>query len=250
VKRRNLFTLAALFALWAAPLFALDQVVEKRYPLAPGAGLELTNINGSVRIDAWERNVVEIRAVKSTRRDPNDLDRVQIEFRNAADGLAIHTRYPEDAGVDVSVDYHLRVPSHVRLTRVETVNGNLRVQGIEGTGRLRSVNGNVELYDGAGRFSARTTNGNVRIELRRLDAGAPVALETVNGSVVIALPPDAGAELDVTSSNGDFLSELPLVAERADTGRGFRARLGRGGSLLEVRTVNGGIRVITARPSV
>lgn len=250
MTRRNLFATAFLLVLCAAPVFALDQVVEKRYPLAPGSGLELTNINGSVRIDAWERDVVEIRAVKSTRRDPSDLDRVQIEIRSGADGLTVHTRYPEDAGVDVSVDYHLRVPARVRLTRIETVNGNLRVAGVEGTGRLRSVNGNVELYDGAGRFSARTTNGNVRIELRRLEAGAPMALETVNGSVVIALPPDAGAELDVSSSNGDFLSELPLVAERADTGGGFRARLGRGGGLLQVRTVNGGIRVVTARPSV
>jgi len=247
--RRGTVALAVL-VLAAAPAWALDQVVEKRYPVEPGASVELVNINGSVRVETWERNEVEIRAVKTAGRSQEELERVTVEIQHSPEGIAIHTRYPEDSAVDVSVEYHLRVPRRVRLARLETVNGDVRVERLEGSGWLRTVNGNVELFDAAGRFSARTTNGNVRLEFRRLDAGEPMTVETVNGSVVLALPREAGAELGVESRNGDFLSELPIVVERADAGRGFRGLLGRGGGRLQVRTVNGGIRVVTARPSV
>jgi DUF4097 and DUF4098 domain-containing protein YvlB len=130
------------------------------------------------------------------------------------------------------------------------VNGSVRVRGVEGSGALRSVNGNVEVYDAAGRFSARTTNGNIRVQLRDLPNGSPMSIETMNGSVVLALPADADAELDVRSLNGDFASDLPLLLKGAEGQREFRGRLGRGGAEVRVRTVNGGIRVVEARPTI
>jgi DUF4097 and DUF4098 domain-containing protein YvlB len=138
----------------------------------------------------------------------------------------------------------------VRLDRIATVNGTVRVSGVEATGELRSVNGDVEVFDSSGRLSARTTNGNVRMELRPPEPGGSMAVETVNGSVVLALPAGAGAELDVRSVNGDFRSELPVTVEGALDFRGFQGRLGPGGSLIRIRTVNGGIRVVAARPTV
>jgi hypothetical protein len=130
------------------------------------------------------------------------------------------------------------------------VNGTVRVSGVESSGTLRSVNGNVEVFDAAGRFSARTTNGNIRMELRELLAGDPVSIEAVNGTVLLALPADSDAELDVRSMNGDFSSDLPMLRQSATGQREFHARLGRGGAAISVRTVNGGIRVVEARPTI
>ena len=162
----------------------------------------------------------------------------------------MRTIYPEGEGLDVSVEYHIRVPAHVVLRRLETVNGSVSARGVAGSGLLRSVNGNVELFDGAGRFDARSTNGNVRIELSELPPGSPISIETVNGSVVLALPANADAELDILSMNGDFRSELPVLLRGRLSSHDFRGRLGRGGAPVKVRTVNGGIRVVEARPTV
>jgi DUF4097 and DUF4098 domain-containing protein YvlB len=219
-------------------------------PLRTNGTFTLSNVNGSVYVDGWEKESVEIRASKSSRGNPLDLDRVRIVVDSTPDAVSVNTVYPEDDGVDVQVNYRVRVPYRASLDRVQTVNGSIIVRGIEGMGSLRSVNGNVELFDGAGRFDARTTNGNIRIELRRLFDGSPISIETVNGSVVMALPADANAELDILSWNGDFLSELPLVLQGAQNSRGFRGQLGHGGGSVKVRTVNGGIRVVAARPSV
>ncbi|MBI1750173.1 MAG: DUF4097 family beta strand repeat protein [Acidobacteria bacterium] len=219
-------------------------------PLPSGGVFVLSNVNGSVEVDTWEKEAVEIRARKSTRGRSLDLSRVKIVVDALPGEVAVRTLYPENEGLEVTVEFKVRVPARVVLKRVETINGSVRVRGVEGAGLLRSVNGNVDLLDGAGRFDARSTNGNVRIELRQLPPGSPISIETVNGSVVLALPADADAELDILSMNGDFRSELPVMLRGRLGSRDFRGRLGRGGDAVKVRTVNGGIRVVAARPSV
>jgi hypothetical protein len=240
----------AATAVLAAPGYAFDNVFQQTYPLSAGAVFQLQNVNGSVNISAWERDQVEVYALKSTQGDPRDLDRVQIEVQSRGDTLAVDTRYPQDDGVEVYVEYHIRVPQHCELRRVSTVNGFVRVFGVEGSGDLRTVNGGVEVFDSAGRFSAHTTNGNLRLELRGMEGNGPVVLETVNGSVELGLPASAGADVEVRSLNGDFRSELPVLVKDSLDARGFRGRLGPGGSTLHIHTVNGAIRIVSLRGTV
>jgi DUF4097 and DUF4098 domain-containing protein YvlB len=246
--------LAGVFAIApsasAAFNFGVSDVVERRIPLASGGTVTLTNVNGSVHIEGWEGSSVEVRAVKTAHVSPRDLSRVHVLIDSAPNRVNIRTEYPAGESLEVSVDYRIRVPYRSLLSRVETVNGSIRIHGLESSGTLRSVNGNVEVFDTAGRFNARTTNGNVRMELRDLPEGDPVELLSVNGSVILALPTDADAELDIRSLNGDFASDLPLLRKSAQGQREFHARLGRGGGEVRVRTVNGGIRVVEARPTI
>jgi len=228
---------------------ANDEFV-RRVPLRSGGVFALSNVNGTVEVGAWEKEEVEIRARKFTRGNSADLGRVQIVVDNQPNEVSVRTLYPESEGIDVSVEYHIRVPARVVLRRVETINGSVSVRGVSGAGLLRSVNGNVELLEGAGRFDARSTNGNVHIELNQLPPGSPISIETVNGNVVLALPANADAELDILSMNGDFRSELPVMLNGKLSSHDFRGRLGRGGDAVKVRTVNGGIRVVEARPTV
>lgn len=237
-------------AILAAPCAAFDEVFQQTYPLPAGGSFQLRNLNGSVRINGWEKNEVEIHAVKFSRHRSEDLARVQIEVDAQPDSVAVLTRYPRDEGVDVYVEYRIRVPRHVLLPHVSTVNGTISVSGVESQGALSSVNGNIEVFDTAGGLSARTTNGSLRMEFRRLEPTSPMALETVNGSVALSLPSDAGAELDARSVNGDFRSELPITFESSLGSREFRGKIGGGGGKVRLRTVNGGIRVVSVRPTV
>lgn len=249
--RRFLFGLGvALALLAAAPCFAFDDVFQQTYPLPAGGSFLLQNVNGSVEVRGWDRNEVEVHAVKSARRNPRDLGRVQIEVKAQADSVSVETHYPQDDGVDVSVEYRVRVPRRIRLNHIGTVNGAVRVFGVEATGDLRSVNGNVEVQDSSGRLNARTTNGNLRVELRQLAPGGPMSLESVNGSIVLALGAEANATLEVRSVNGDFRSESPVMLEGALDSRQFHGKLGGGGDTIRIRTVNGNIRLLALRPIV
>lgn len=252
-RARFPFLLMAIAVLGAlvAPAFAAENAFEATYPLSPGGNFLLTNVNGSVEVRGWDRNEVYVRAVKHSRGGSTDVSRVKVEVNAAPGSVAVVTRYPETESVDVTVEYSIRVPSRLRLTNIQTVNGDIRVRDLETGGELRTVNGDLEMLNGAGRVGARTTNGNVRLELAHLGEGSePIRVETVNGSVALEVPASVGAEVHAQSLNGDFQSDLPLEVETS-TGRAeVRARLGAGGAPLVLRTVNGGIRILAARATV
>jgi len=258
-KRRSVLSVACrtrLFAgvvamfLVSVPAFATtEKVFERTYPLKSGGEFVLENVNGSVHVEGWDRNEVEVRAVKTAQNDPRDVDRVEIEVESHPSKVDVHTRYPDGQGAGVAVEYHIYVPNRVLLESVHTVNGSLIVRGIDGGGELRSVNGDVEVLESSGRFNAKTTNGNLRLELRELGDGAPMNLETVNGSVELGLPWDARADLNIRNMNGDLYSEFPVTSTTALPGsQAFHGRLGRGGGAISVRTVNGGIRLLVEHP--
>ncbi len=251
-RRAILATLLIAAAIVSVPKagFGFSQVYEQKYPLPSGGSFELVNVNGSVQVDGWDRDEVEVRAVKTTTGDERDLARVEIQVDSAQGHVAVRTRYPQGSGVEVAVEYHVRVPYRVLLGGVETVNGNVLVRGVDGNGDLRTVNGDVDVSESSGRFSAHTTNGSIRLKLRKLADSGPMALETVNGSVVLALPHDAHAALNALSLNGDFSSQLPVTSNSSAVGRGVSGMIGAGGCRISLRTVNGGIRVVVDEPGV
>jgi hypothetical protein len=247
----------------AAQQLPAAETFERTIPLAPGETFSLVNVNGSVEIESWGREEAQIMASKHAAGDPADLRRVRIEITQTPGGVLVQTRYPEVSGVDVRVDFRIRVPAPVRLGVVSTVNGSVVARNISGSGNLAAVNGNIVVARAAGAFSARATNGDVSLEFTSLDgglapddgrptsyAGSRISAETVNGSVEVALPPDAGAELDARTRNGDFSTELPLLSRGSSVGRTIRGRLGPGGPVLLLRTVNGSIRLRMAQPLV
>jgi hypothetical protein len=188
--------------------------------------------------------------VKIASRNLRDLDRVTIEVNASPDAVSVATRYPQDEGVGVMVQYRIRVPQDCLVSRITSVNGRLHISGVRNARELRSVNGNVDILDSSGQIKAHTTNGNIHVELRRFDDSHSLSVETVNGSVLVGLPADSGGALDILTMNGDFRSEFPVTLEGSFSPRGFHGTLGRGGSPVRVRSVNGGIRVVAIRPSV
>lgn len=242
--------LLVAIAVSPCPARATSETFQRTYAFARGGTFQLQNVNGSVQVEGWARNEVQVRAVKTSAAAQSELDRVRIDVQSRPGTIAVRTLYPSSEGAEIAVEYHIYVPYRILLGSVQTVNGSVRVRGIEGRGELRSVNGNVEVLDSAGRFSARTTNGNLRLELRKLLDGAPMDIETVNGSVVLGLPANARADLRILSMNGDFHSDLPVSASARLPLRGLRVKLGAGGGEISLRTINGGIRLVREHPGI
>ncbi|MGC1933413.1 MAG: DUF4097 family beta strand repeat-containing protein [Candidatus Acidiferrales bacterium] len=240
----------AFFAFTALPASASTEVFDQTYPLRAGGVFVLANTNGMVQVDGWDRDQVEVRAIKTALHDPQDLQRVQIDVQTDGDRIAVSTHYPRGSGVEVTVEYHIHVPYRIQLAALETVNGDVHVRGVSGVGMLNSINGSIEVVDSDGRFSARTTNGDVRLQLRSLAQGDPMQLVTVNGSIVLSVPADAAAEIAVANRIGDFHSDFPLRTLGAYNSTLFRGQLGSGGGEISMSTVNGAIRLVQGRPTV
>ena len=251
VIRPATLVLLAVTGFLAPQSFSVTQEFAQTYPLGSGGSLELNNVNGTVRIEAWDKDVVEVRAVKTTPEKESNLDRVSIDVDSRPDGgLSISTRSPQEEGVEVAVDYIVHVPRCAQVTRVNTVNGSLRVTDLDSVGDLHTVNGNIEVFEGSGNVHAHTTNGNVYLELKRPADSKGVLAETTNGSVLLAIPADLPADLEAHCMNGSFSSELPVVMRGAVQPGVLHGKLGRGGSLIRLGTVNGAIRVVVLRATV
>jgi hypothetical protein len=234
----------------SAPCLAKSKDFNQSYPLQPGGSFELQNVNGTVEVEGWDRNVIEIRAIKIAKEKESDLDRVSIEVDAKPNDVSVVTRYPQNEGVEVAVEYTIHVPHGARVEHVGTVNGTLRIAGVDSVEELRTVNGNIEVYEGGGSLHAHTTNGNVHLELSHFPDDKGMAAETTNGSLLLAVPQDTQANLEARSLNGNFYSELPFSQETASRPRETRGKFGKGGAPIRLNTVNGGIRIVVLRSTV
>jgi hypothetical protein len=234
----------------AVPCFAISKDFNQSYPLQPGGSFELQNVNGPVEVEGWDRDLVEIHAVKIAKEKESDLSRVTIEVQARPNAVSVVTRYPQNEGVEVAVEYIVHVPHGARVEHIGTVNGTLKIAGVESVENLRTVNGNIEVYEGGGGVHARTTNGNLHLELSHAMDDKGMTAETTNGSLLLAMPQDTQANLEARSLNGNFYSELPLSLESSLKPREMRGKYGKGGAPIRLNTVNGGIRVVILRSTV
>src|SRR5271168_2042416 len=144
---RGILLAALLAAVFALPGFAISRDFSQTYPLQPGGTFDLQNVNGAVEVQAWDRNEIEVRAVKTAKDREADLDRVSIEVEAKPNAVSVTTRYPQDQGVEVAVEYMVHVPRSAVIERLATVNGTLRISGVDHVEELRTVNGNIEVYE-------------------------------------------------------------------------------------------------------
>jgi len=239
-----------LAAVWAVPACAISKEFNQSYPLQPGGSFELQNVNGTVDVQGWDRDDVEVHAVKTAKQRESDLERVSIEVSARPDSVSVATHYPQSEGVEVAVDYTVHVPHGARIEHIGTVNGTLRIAGVDNIEDLHTVNGNIEVFEASGSAHVHTVNGNVHLELSRLQGKSGATAESTNGSVVLSVPSDMDADVEARCMNGNFSSEIPIAMESTSRPREIHGKLGHGGATIHLRTVNGGIRVVVLRSTV
>src|SRR5216684_1383068 len=111
-----------LAAVWGLPAYAITKDFNQNYPLQPGGTFELQNVNGTVEVQGWDRNEVEVHAVKTAKQRETDLERVSIEVDARPNAVSVTTRYPQNEGVEVAVEYTIHVPHDVHIEHIGTVN--------------------------------------------------------------------------------------------------------------------------------
>ena len=125
---------------------------------------------------------------------------------------------------------------------VEVATSNAKVCSSCTCGRLvvRSSNGKIELDEHSGSVDASTSNGLIRCEIEEMGEEG-VQLATSNGRIVLELPDELDAELDVRVDNGTIRNELRLCKATRERSGQLRGRLGRGGAVIKLRTSNGSV---------
>lgn len=223
--------------------------------LKPGDTIELKGVNGAIMAQGASSGEVEVTAHKTARRsDPNS---VQIQVVEHPGGVTICAVYPDVNGQkneckpgsggrmntrdnDVNVQFTARVPAGVKFVG-RTVNGNVEGRSLGSDVEATTVNGNVKVQTSGTVTVAKTVNGSVNADAGAANWAHGAEFASVNGSVAVALPGNANADVHGSTVNGSVQSDFPLQVSGKFVGRNINGRLGNGGPELKLSTVNGSI---------
>ncbi|HXI21660.1 MAG TPA: DUF4097 family beta strand repeat-containing protein [Gemmatimonadales bacterium] len=253
---RALLLVPAGLLLLASPVGAQD--FSWHGAIAAGKTLEVRGINGSVTAVAASGGEARVTATKRAHRHGNPDD-VEIKVVQDAEGVLIcavypsrHSDRPNECGWrrghsdtdnnDTEVDFQVQVPAGVAFVG-STVNGDAEARNLPADARLSTVNGDVDV-SASGTAEASTVNGSVRADVGKGDWSGALEFNTVNGGITVTLPQDLSAEVAASTVNGSIESDFPLTVQGRIRPRSIHATIGSGGRDLELKTVNGSIRLV------
>jgi DUF4097 and DUF4098 domain-containing protein YvlB len=259
LKRRLILCLIALasFALAGADATRaqtrpeLTEEFHQTYPLAADGSVSLSNINGDVRVVAWDRGEVKVDAVKRAYMQER-LREAQINVDAGARHIEIETKYPEYRWTrrqeqwenPASIEYTITVPRGARIDQISLVNGSLNIEGLSGAVNASSVNGRMVARGLTGAVNLSVVNGKLDATLDRLNDSGTVSLNSVNGPLVVTIPSDSNATVRADTVHGQISNDFNLpVREGEYVGRDLEGRLGQGGSRVRLNNVNGSITI-------
>lgn len=227
---------------------------EQSYPISANGRVSVSNVNGSIVVEAWDRNEVKLEAVKTA--DTREaLSSVQLKISSRADYFSVEADYDSwrrDQGekgwknqARLEVQFKLTVPKGAILDEVETVNGSVTVSNFTNITKVSAVNGNVNAANIRGTANLSTVNGEVMADFDRLETGSRISLNTVNGRVSLTLPSDVNATLKADSLNGEIRNDFGLPVRKGKyVGRDMYGRIGSGDVQVKLESVNGSLTVL------
>lgn len=254
-----------------------SRTMVESYPLEEVSGVRLLVVDtlwGGIRVRAVAGDEVRMKAVRSdTAESAAWLERAESEvsldvtvepgrLELFVDGpWRSRERRGEWAetghlGYEVAYDFELEVPVGTALDLKTVGRGAIELVGTDGLHRVSNVTGDVRLDGVAGSGRFESVSGSVSgsfIESPSKESG----FKTVSGDLEVAFPADLSAELSVSAKWGEIwsafplepIASLPAVSERRggrlriESNGGGRFRVGRGGAELRFETLSGEIRI-------
>ena len=255
---KRLGVVAAVLFIAAIPATAatVTDTFEQKWEVSPGGVLALSNENGSIEINSWDRSEVHVKArikVRAGSRNAAEeaMKELRIETEQEGNAISIRTRKPEGSeglfswlagrNLDLTVHYDVKVPRRFDV-EAATVNGGIEAESLTGSHELETVNGKIVVRGSRGSVSADSVNGSIDVEIVEIGSDERMSFSTTNGGIELALPPSVAADLDAATTNGRVSSDIPLTTESLSRSR-IRGTLGQGGMAIKIRTVNGSVRI-------
>ncbi|HYU78244.1 MAG TPA: DUF4097 family beta strand repeat-containing protein [Vicinamibacterales bacterium] len=227
----------------------------RTYHLAAGGQLELINVNGQITAEASDGDTLELRAERTMKASSDEAARdllSKMEMREEVGDarVRIEVRPPQMRRSGQEVKWTLKIPKGISVD-LRTVNGSVKLIGLQGDVRARSTNGGItgdRLL--ASNIDASVTNGGVEIALAHATASGSIDLESVNGGVSLALPEDSKADVSARCVNGGIrVTDLNLDIIGEQNRRRLEGKLNGGGAHVSLETTNGGVKITRATTS-
>ena len=242
---------------------SLEETFTKKIPSENISSISVINQNGSIEVESWAENQIEIIAYKKVRASSREkaeklMEYLEIKIDQSGDHLQIETIPPRknkdnDGGFiawlfslgdngGASVDYVIKVPEKMDLD-LNSTNGGIRVNDCEGVIDLKTTNGKIVAENIKGSTNCKTTNGSIKVYLDKVYPKEDMTFKSTNGSIKVYLPRDINADVEAKTTNGSIDCDLPVKGERSKSKHHYYGEINDGGSLIYLKTTNGSIRI-------
>lgn len=221
--------------------------IRKTVELSPGAKVEVSGINGFVKIETSNSQTAEI-YIERTAESSEALNRRKITIENTADKLVIRGEKNEGGllskilGNNPKENVTLKLPRQIALA-TNGVNGAVKVGEIDGPVKVSGINGRVEIAQASGSADFSGINGSVSVALKNLGKDG-IELSGINGNIELRLSDGVNADLEAHGMNGAVISELASVKVDKSSHGNYTAKIGSGGNSISASGINGNIRLV------
>lgn len=232
---------AAMLAALATPATA-EKDITKRVAVAPDVAVDVSNVQGSVVVTAWNRNEVELVAHLESDKDELEFEGGERQVRIEVDRP--DQRYGRDE--DEEANLTLRVPAGARMT-IDTVSADIQVAGVRGEQRLKTVSGEIETQA----FDAPVSAGSVSGDITLAGSGGKAVARTENVSGATTVSGVRGSyEGQVVSGTieAEISAAEKLRLESVSGDLDVRAALG-SAARVEMHSISGTV-TLTLKPPV
>jgi hypothetical protein len=262
------------------------QQVQRSYAVTPNTTIELSNRLGDIHVTEGVPGEVSITAVKhlgvertadgwswqtlpeSIASDTSDaLEEVAIDVRQEDNRLRIETISNVEMIVPIGVDYEVRVPGGTAL-KLSAENGGVviddahvdvscrlsrgafRASGLVGALDVYVASGNALLDNCRGEHAIETSRGSIRVvHASPFDAGEKLKCKTIDGPIEFETHDTNDFSLAVRRLGGIFDCTFPIVIEGGLSGGDILGRVGDGGAVVAIDTLDGPVRIRRAMNS-
>jgi hypothetical protein len=204
-------------------------------------------INGGVKVETADTDTAEVLIVRSARKR-EELQHRQVKITKD-ENLFIRIEDDRSLGPvpEIRERVIMRLPRKVGL-EIHVVYGNVTVGESEGRLEVRNVDGSIRVARAAGPMEISNVNGGIDITLAPLTGNSISICGSVNGDVALRFDGEVNADLRIWSVNGEIKPDfqgLDVPNSEPERGR-FKARIGTGGSVIEVCGINGNVALARA----
>ncbi len=228
----------------------MTEEFHQTYALANGGRVSLKNINGSVKVRAWDSNQVKVDAVKWAYKAERlaeatiNVDATDNAINIKTDYAKRNNRWEGDNDNPASVEYTITVPRTARIEQFDLINGDLDIEDVAGSVQATCINGEINAKHLSGDIKLSTINGQLNFEMGKVNAETPVNLSSVNGSVELTFAGSADAELRASTVHGSINNDFGLEVKKGKhVGQSLEGAIGRGGTAVNLKNVNGSINI-------
>ena len=212
-----------------------DDVIEESVAFEPGNRIEIHNRSGSVDVEGWNRDRVEVTGELANDdtdlifevSDKKILIKVVNRGRRKYGGSDLQIMVPKESHIEITgVSTDIDIEAVTGRQEVSTVSGEIETEAyddevfvntvsgdveIQGHGKatvvdVTTVSGEAEVEDVSGEVSVSTTSGDIFVtgsEIRRLNLSSVSSDIDMEGSL------HSRAKVDVETVNGDVELDLP-----------------------------------------